>query len=225
MIAAAYTLLISFCIGYVVFGEAAYVAWFSKLFTVDWAWLSLNASIMGILERNLAEGPAFTPVIVASQLIFPLWLVASGIIGLLTLTAATTDAWQGNTDRPFALLLIGMVLISPVGWTYYLFLPLGPLLAVLPNWWRKSQTDDSSSSQVGNIKTTLIFFAIPGFLLPPHAVYFFQPSVWATVTLGSAYFFSTLVVWTCLMLDWWSHNHGLVIKQFHALPTMQRQAP
>ena len=222
---AAFTTLMCYCIGFLVFGKEAYMAWSTKLFTVDWAWLSLNASILGILERLLAEGPAFTPLIEASHVILPLWLACSGIIGLLTLTAAMTDAWHGNIDRPFALMLVGMLLISPVGWTYYLFLPIGPLLALLPNWWRNSQSDHSSSYHVTKIRNALLFFAIPGFLLPPHAVYFFQPSILATITLGSAYFFSTFVVWTCLMLDWWSHNHEFLIGQFHSLPTLRRPIP
>src|SRR5207247_183245 len=177
-------------------------------------------------------------------LIKPLWYASVGLVGTLTLAASTPnsttetrdrdrDRGEGlithhsslithkiAVDRDFALLLLSSLLISPLGWAYYLWLPLGPLVALAASWWPKTGSagfQPACRQDVGATPNTcgagfqpayrrwrdgLLLVGITGLLWPFFATDIFQPHVWATVSVGSVYFWSTFALWSSLIVDW-----------------------
>lgn len=186
--------------GALTFGPGSYWSWLTQLASVHWAWRSPNASVLGILTRSLSENPYFTPVAVAPELILPLWLAAVTIIGGLTLVGVTFDRSGSAVDRAFALLLSAALLISPLGWIYYLWLGLGPLVALAPGW-RKAP-----AAGVPRWQRRLLMLAVPGLVWPHFATFAFQPSAWPTPLVASAYFWSAAGLWGALLLDVWADN-------------------
>jgi hypothetical protein len=97
-------------------------------------------------------------------------------------------------DRAFAVLLVGALLISPLGWTYYFWLPLGPIALLAHGWWRDRDTASPWSRR-------LLLASLPGLMFPLFFCDIFQPSLWATLFVGNLYFVSLALVWLALVLD------------------------
>jgi hypothetical protein len=101
------------------------------------------------------------------------------------------------------LLLLAALLVSPLGWTYYWWLALGPMVAVVATWWKRdARGERSPGSRAGRWRRALLLVAVPGLIWPLPATIAFQPSAWATVLPGSAYFWATLALWVALIADW-----------------------
>lgn len=109
-------------------GLSPWVAWLEAGARVSWLALPFNASLWGLAARwqqgscdwfRMAD---FTPVSVAFVLVTGAWL-----------------AWHAvrQQDRDTRFLCAGLwsVLLSPLGWVYYLPLVLGPLVAQWPGRW------------------------------------------------------------------------------------------
>jgi hypothetical protein len=201
-----------FVAGALVLGPGSYSSWLTQLASVDWAWRSPNASVLGILSRSLNENPHFSPLAVAPELILPVWLSVFAIVGGLTLVAVTFDRAGSAVDRAFALLLSAALLISPLGWVYYLWLGLGPMAARALEW--------RNSAAVGTARgpERFLFLAIPGLVWPHFATFAFQPHAWATLLPASAYFWSMAALWCAAMLD-----RGAVNLRPTRLPDADRQ--
>ncbi len=189
-----------FVVGGAILGTGSYWSWLSQLSSVSWAWRSPNASVRGILTRSLSENPYYTPISVAPELILPVWLPAVAIIGILTLMAVTFDRTESAVDRAFALLLSGALLISPLGWIYYLWFGLGPFTALALNWRNRA------TGAVTRWRERFLILAVPGLVWPYFATFAFQPHAWATLLLASAYFWSMAALWCATMLDWGAVN-------------------
>jgi hypothetical protein len=189
-----------FVAGFLVLGPGNYWSWLAQLASVHWAWRSPNASVLGILTRSLTENPHFTPVVVAPDLILPLWLPAVAIVGVVTLVTVTFDRTSSAVDCAFALLLSASLLISPLGWVYYLWLGLGPFVALALDW-RHGQARGAP-----RWRQRLLILAVPGLVWPHFATFAFQPHVWATPLLASAYFWSAAALWGAIVLDRWAAN-------------------
>lgn len=197
------TLLICFATGVLIFGIDAHRSWLVTLAAVDWTLGDTNVSILGFLTRVLSANSAFSSLIIAPELIRPLWLVAASVVGMLTFAASTCSSDDAAIDRGFALVLLAALLLSPLGWTYYLWFPLGPLVVLLQSWWGERQSNDPFvSSSAHPWRDRLLFAAIPGLVWPFLATGFLQPHSWATVVFGSVYFWSTLFLWAALVADW-----------------------
>ena len=130
--------LVAFSLGLLTFGIEAHKDWIEGLALVNWYWVGSNVSILGFLTRTLGENPTFAVSIDASALIYPFWIVSSLVIALWTIIATASDTTEKAVDRSFALLLIAALLISPLGWTYYLFFSFGPLCSVAIDWWKRN---------------------------------------------------------------------------------------
>jgi hypothetical protein len=124
------------------------------------------------------------------------WLVLGGVLGLLSLIACAWDSSEERTDRAFALLLTAALLLSPLGWGYYFWLPLGPVLVVLARWARRQSL---------GVRWWLVGFTLPLMFVPFHLYVACQPSLWATVLLGNLVFWPLFGVWLALVLDGWAH--------------------
>ena len=194
---------IAYIAGLCTFGPHIYWQWIAKIQLVDWSWASMNASIHGWLSRTLSENPTFAPSWHLPQFITPLWIACSGILGIVLFAILHLDQSPQSVDRAFALLLLGAILISPLGWIYYLFFPLGPLTGMVHKAWSDKKKNKTPRFPVyERTRNILMVLAGAGLIFPLQFAYFFQPNWWATLTIGSMYFWSTLAVWTALLLDW-----------------------
>ncbi len=189
--AAAVTMVAAFSVGVAVFGVDAHREWIRALGTTDWEWAAMNASVLGLLSRALGDSPYYTPLAVLPSGVWLVWLTASVLIAMGTFVAIRNRP-AADADSAFLLLLLAALLISPLGWIYYLWLPLGPALARF-----LSPGDRSESPPV----RWLLWLALPGLVWPLSMIFVGQPSGVATVTVGSIYFWSTLFLWLAALAD------------------------
>ncbi len=115
-------------IGLVVVGPAGYRSWFDVLQRVSWPAHLTNGSLFGALIRLFVDDPdlAITPVAIRAEWVQPLYVVSSCVViaaGVWTLFR------ERNRDRDWLIVLFGSLLVSPLGWTYYAPMAIGPLLA------------------------------------------------------------------------------------------------
>jgi len=95
------------------------------------------------------------------------------------------------------------LLVSPLGWTYYWWLALGPMVAVGASWrGRSAHEERPPDSKARAWRRALLLAAVPGLFWPLPLTVVFQPSAWATALPGSAYFWATLALWAALLADW-----------------------
>jgi hypothetical protein len=187
--------------GLLIVGPGSYWSWLSQLASVTWTWRGPNASVLGILARSLGENPYYTPLAMAPELILPLWLPAVAIIAVATLAAVRFDRTT-SVDRAFAILLFAALLISPLGWIYYLWLAIGPVAALVIAWSRETARDRHGPGVgVARWRRRLLVLAVPGLVWPHFATFLFQPHAWATPLVASAYFWSIAALWCAIVLD------------------------
>ncbi len=201
--ALAVTVLLCAAAGFLVFGADNHRAWWHVLRSADnWAWLPMNASILGFLTRTFSTNPIFTPLASASpDQLRAAWLSAGIPMGLLTYGAAFRDGSRRSVDRAFALMLVGSLLLSPLGWTYYFWLPLGPM-AVL--WADGRRGVDAVHGPAWTRR--LLAAALIGLLYPLWFIGFFQPMRLGTLVVSSLYFWGLMFVWLALLLDGLRHS-------------------
>ena len=194
------TIAAAFAAGLAVFGWQPHMEWLRVLSAVDWAWVGMNGSLLGFLERNLTPTLHFSPFAELPSYVRPLWLAGILVIGLVTMAAALLDRSRDRTDRGLLLVLLASQLVSPLGWIYYMWLPLAPMVALATAWRREGHT-----AAVGTIvrwRNTLVLAAMPFLVMPLIFVTLFQPSALATITFGSGYFWGTFLLWLGAVADW-----------------------
>jgi hypothetical protein len=192
------TALACFGLGLAVFGVQSHREWLAFLAGVDWTSVGMNASVLGLVSRLLTVNPYFTPLAMVPSIVKPLWAGLAGAVGLITLIVVAKDETESSVDRSFALLLLAALLISPLGWLYYLWLPLGPIVALGSLRW--SDPGRSGPHRPAPARW-LVWLAAPGFFLPTSLTLAFQPSRWATLLLGSLHSWAVLFLWTALVID------------------------
>jgi hypothetical protein len=172
---AAATILLSFALGAAWFGWDATVAWVGELQRAEWWWTSINASIPGLVARCLVESPFYAPLVEAPWAVKPLGYACVPAIVLATIWRAH----RADADRAFALLYLGSLLASPLGWVYYGWFVVGPCYALI------------SDDRLGRGPT---WFALVALLVPPYVVSWPHHAVW-TITIGSAYTYAFAAMW------------------------------
>jgi len=193
----------AYSVGLIAFGQQIYWQWIEKLLLVDWSWASMNASVLGLFSRTFQENPSYTPILDSSNIVRLLWFIFSGLIASITFYVLYKDHSKHSIDRAFAFLIIAAILISPLGWIYYLFFPIGPLTAIIYQGVKsRASFNDPASLPLIKTRNRLVVFATVGYLIPLQVLQIFQPAVWATFTIGSIYCWCTLAVWMSLLLDW-----------------------
>jgi len=139
LIGAAITGGVGTLVGIAMVGVGEYRAWLANLQNVRWQSNLYNASVWGIGDRLFTDSPekagaSWTPLIAAPPLSRTFGLVASAVFLLwLWRRRSATDH-----DQHYALLSLGSLIVSPLGWIYYLAVGAGPLIAVLarrPSRW------------------------------------------------------------------------------------------
>lgn len=174
--------------GLIVFGPQSYVDWVRQLPRVSWASHYMNASLGGIVERLFGRThyAGIAPVLWVRIAVLPLLSI---VIGAVTLRAAVRPARSAAAeDHAWAVLLLAALLLSPLGWVYYLWIALWPVAATLGHQhpWRAPSARD--------------WFLVPGlggWLWFRRMASWGQPSAAATAVFASMYFWALLSLW------WW----------------------
>jgi hypothetical protein len=219
-----------FAAGLLVFGWSNHVSWQERLATSEsWAWLPMNASLMGMLTRTFTESVWYVPLApLPAGTVWLMWLVIGGALGLLTLAATSGGASAEAVDQDFSLLLASSVLFCPLGWLYYLWLALPPTAALLSRGWPLGTVLPRTRWSRGLLGVMLLAFVWPMVLtrlfqpdllgshrpssLPPiGAGWPFPPQSLATVSIGNIYFWGLLAMWCSLVasaLAWKRNARG-----------------
>jgi len=182
---------LSVAVGAFVFGIASYGSWIRVVADVHWTFVPMNASVTGLATRLLAANPQFAPIVDLPHL--ATWIAVLGsltlvVVGLvLSISGRSEDA----VDRAFGLLILTSLLASPLGWIYYLWLVLGPVLAL----------SRRPSPRLSRIQGIALAVALPGAILPLVFTTVAQPSVLASMVLGSAYGWTLLALWCAIAID------------------------
>jgi hypothetical protein len=143
----------------------------------------MNASLRAPITRALTVNPAYPHFVDAPALAALVWRTAFVVLSTLVLAIAALDRRDGWRDRGMALLLVSAIFLSPLGWTYYVWWTLPPLLAVL---WQhpRSKTRDAL------LVASAVIFGSPSLLLP------IDPAWW----LGHLVSGTQVVALACLWL-------------------------
>jgi hypothetical protein len=183
--------LACFAAGLAVFGLDAHRAWLGALASMNWTWVPLNGSIAGLAGRTMARSPRFTPLVEAPALAWTLSVAAAAAIALTSLLAVARDRSPQAVDRAFAVLLLTALVVSPLGWIYYLFLAAGPLFAL----WRTLAARESPW------RDRLILLAVPGLVWPVAMTSLWRLTPWGPLTFGSVYAWTMLALLGAVLLD------------------------
>jgi alpha-1,2-mannosyltransferase len=143
-------------------GVHSYVRWVEVGRQVSWFIYPLNASIMGVVAR--------------AGLAWSAWFAASAIVVVVTVLAVRQS---DRADAAWLVSGLASVLISPLGWLYYLPLLAGPLTAVAR-------------------QRPAILAAGVGFLWPlPLLMMLIPVNTWTVVIVFSIPAWSLLGIWAC----------------------------
>jgi hypothetical protein len=173
-----------------VFGAWLIVARLHRLSHVGWWWLPMNLSLRGMADRVfVAHGP-FAAVFAAPAVVQPAWLVAALVV--VAVTAWRTWPARGvDVDRVFATLLVAALLVSPLGWIYYLPLATAPVVALAIR---------RELSGPGPLRVALAAIALAFLYVPVEVTERGQPSALATLGLACAHGWGALLLWVRLVL-------------------------
>ena len=179
-------------IGLIVFGWDAYMQWLDALSAVDWTWAPMNGALAALAARAFAETALYTPVVHAPSVIGPLNALLAASVAAVSMWLFWRDESHDRLDRAFAGLLLTALLISPLGWVYYLWLPLGPVAALC----------QSSRTRPSPLRDRFVLLATPGLIVPYAVTIVWSTSPWIGLTLGSIYVWTLLLLWLAMVADW-----------------------
>jgi alpha-1,2-mannosyltransferase len=180
----------SIIVGLAVFGWDAYGEWLRVLSGVDWAVLPMNASLTGMIQRSFTNNPVFLPLVRLPLAVAPITAMLAAVVGGVTIATLIRDRSPEAADRAFAILLLAALLISPLGWMYYLWLAAGPIAALVMSLRSRSWSRDIA-----------IVLTLPGLFLPLFVTTLWSGNPWNSFTLGSLYGWTALWMWAAVCLD------------------------
>ena len=169
--------------------------WVQRLQSVSWWWLPINLSWRGVVARTFQVSRDYPASLDLPQLAEPIAVLGMAIIGMLVgLSALRSNA---DADRMFLVGLLSSLLLSPLGWVYYLPLAFAPFLALV---WRGWLLNTAWPQRV------VLSFGLLGYYVPLDWVKHWGGQSWvAAATAGSLYFWSTALVLAALLLSAWVH--------------------
>jgi alpha-1,2-mannosyltransferase len=183
------TALTCFGVGTLTFGVANQLAWLRELSGVDWAWLPMNASVGGFLSRTLGPSPVFASIANVAAAVKPVAAIAMFVMLGVTTRATAIDQSRHSVDRAFMGFTLAALLVSPLGWIYYVWILAGPALAV---WLDRSLTTSPASK-------VPLALATVGLTMPLFVPLIGRSHPFGTVTLGSIYFWTLFALWLSLV--------------------------
>ncbi len=165
-------------VGAAIFGLGSYEQWRKTLAIVGWWGLPMNASFAGLVHRVWTAGAANAQ-----------WLatMGGGVIVVATLAGLRAQAvGSRQVDVGMAVVLLGALLASPLGWAYYVPLLLGPLLGWLGTLWHQ---------RAGRRWWPTVVVAAGLLYVPDESIGAWHGIAWQAGTLGSLYFWALLLLW------------------------------
>lgn len=195
--------VLCFVVGVLIFGWHNHLSWREKLsLTNDWAWLPANAGLMGALTRTFTESIWFTPLtILSSRTLWLVWMTIGGTMGLLTLAATGKDDEPRSLDRDFGLLLAAALLLSPLGWVYYLWLVLPPLIALFVQRRHPAVVCPSDSLARRRRSRRFLWIAVLASVWPIAGTFIPGPGLPGRLFFSNIYFWGLLCLWAYLVWD------------------------
>jgi Glycosyltransferase family 87 len=180
-----------------VFGFDAYRLWTGSLGTVGWQWMAMNASWPGFASRVLQGGATIQPATMMPWLVQPMAVFGAAFVLAVTLRST----WRGPDDvrwREWALLvlLLGAILASPLGWVYYLPLAYAPVLG-----WMGAGEGWARVKKLSRPALAVFVIAVALLYTPQEVANAGQPWTLATLTLATAYFYATALLWLTLIRE------------------------
>jgi hypothetical protein len=176
--------------GLVVFGVTPYLSWLRVTSGVDWHWVPMNASLAALLSRVITVNPIYEPLVDASALFGTIAATVAAIALAVTGTAIIRRRGEVDEDWGFAAVITAALLVSPLGWMYYLPLAAAPLAAMALNACRHPAAGER----------LVLILALPGLLISPIVVGFIVDPPWAVLTIGSIYTWTMLLLWLAVVL-------------------------
>lgn len=128
MVATAATL---FAVGLAAFGVDVSRQWTRMLGQADWAWIAMNLSWRGAVVRVLTPNRDFPHQLSLGSLVEPVEWLGLGVLCALLLWRLSRARRVQDADWSFTLVLMAALLLSPLGWVYYLPLLLPPLIGLV----------------------------------------------------------------------------------------------
>jgi hypothetical protein len=116
--------------GAAVAGPATYVSWWHSLGLGPAPYAPLNASLLGLWSRTFF-GSEFAPPLIRQPLAVLLTVWSVSLVALAWTICRRIAANRDDVDRAWALVLIGSLLASPLGWIYYAPIVTGPLIGCI----------------------------------------------------------------------------------------------
>jgi hypothetical protein len=173
----------SLLVGCLVFSPDAYVEWWQQFGEVTWQGHYMNASIWGVLARVLDDFKAYQPLACVPSWIPVVWAATASSV--LVVTYWRIARAVENVDLEFTSLISASLLVSPLGWVYYIWLLVLPGSAT-------ALARERAPSRV----TALVWCGIAiGLLWHASATVWLQPSALATITIASPYFWAVAAIW------------------------------
>jgi hypothetical protein len=152
-----------------------YLVFFERLFGRD-------ATVWPLV--NLSDAPYLVrPLWVASAVLVLAFSVKS--LGSRNSPTQSSDQERHGIDRSLAVAVTAALLLTPLGWVYYVFFFVGPFVALMCRnaWWK-------SRVRIAGFALALVSLSLaPGILASG------QPSGWATLSIGSGYFWGVFLLW------------------------------
>lgn len=124
--------LLTLVVGWLLAGTDGYRAWIANLRGVTWTWHIFNGSVWGAASRLFTEqqvpiAAAWTPLVISPLL--------AGITAALGIAVIVFVLWRGlrraDVDERYALISLACLLLSPLGWVYYLPACFAPIVVTL----------------------------------------------------------------------------------------------
>lgn len=172
--------------GLAMFGPGAYGEWLQQLPRINWSAHYLNASIMGVLQRTLGRS-SYAVFTRAPDVVLPLTACVGAVVGAFTLArVARPRRHPQGTDADWAVLLLAALLMSPLGWNYYLWIAVWPVAAL------------ASHRAPWRVPTRWDLWLLPGLAgwwWWGSMTRWGQPHPMATLTAASLYFWALLALW------------------------------
>ena len=126
-------------LGWAFVGTSGFLEWLARLGDVGWRWHIYNASAWGVGDRlftvqSFFRATGWTPFTESTLLARATTVLLLALVAWVTVRAVS----KIDIDRSYALLGLASILMSPLGWLYYLPVFLGPVIVVLgrqPSRW------------------------------------------------------------------------------------------
>jgi hypothetical protein len=171
--------LVGVLVGVWLCGLSNWTAWFSTMSEHD-VWPTPSNLGLFAAALRFSGQVKYGSEVASPAFVRPVWLASSAVVFLAT--SAVTWWERPDTDRLWLLWILAALLISPISWTYYLLVLLGPLAA----WGEQRHWPIP-------VRIALVLWIVPVWLVNQLLIAGFP-------LLGSIYTLAALLLWSSACL-------------------------